>query len=407
MTTTTTPALSLTVSPGALADALSAVNRAISTRTNLPILLNVLLEAGAGGLTLTATNLEIGIRKTVPSEVAAPWAITVPARLLLDFVACLPDAPLTMEVNGPGGKADILLLQCGPFDTTIRGIAADEFPPGPQAEGGSRLTVPLSDLLAAVEQTEHAASTDEARPVLTGEYLSVEGTTLTLAATDGHRLAEVRLVLAAPAGSDIGVAEDLARDGAKLIVPARALAELPRTFKGETAPVEVIISEARNQVFFRCGTSEVAARLIDGQYPNYEQVIPLSHTTSVRLPKRALLDAIKGVAVFARDSAGALRLTVESLPISDDPSHPKAGTVQLRGATAEVGDSNVEVDALVTGADVVVAVSARYLADAVAAIPGDEVEIRLAGPLTPILVVEAYQEDPPCRQVVMPVRVAS
>lgn len=219
--TTTALALRVTVNPGALAAALQAVTRAISTRTVLPILNNVLLVTTDEGLALTATNLEIGIRKVVLAEVFGGGAITAPARLLTDFVASLPNEPLTMDLDP---RTQTLNLRCGRFDTHIKCIDADEFPPGPQPEGGDRLTIPLDDLLRAIEQTHMAASTDEARPVLTGELLAIEGTTLKLAATDGHRLAEKRL--------RVEVAGDLALSDARLIVPARALAELPRAFKG-------------------------------------------------------------------------------------------------------------------------------------------------------------------------------
>ncbi len=405
MTTTTTTGLSVTVSPIHLAAALQSVTRAISTRTTLPILLNVLMEVGVGSITLTATNLEISIRKEIPAEGNEPFAITVPAKLLADFVGSLPDEPLTIEAGGR--SADAIALRCGRFDTNIRGMAADEFPPGPQAEGGDRLTIPLADLLRAVEQTEFAASTDEARPVLTGELLAIEGTNLVLVATDGHRLAEWRTTLAAH--GDIGIDESLTSQGARLIVPARALAELPRAFKGmdETATVDVIVSAARNQVFFRCGSSEVASRLIDGQYPSYSQIIPAAASTVLRIDKADLLGALRSVAVFAKDSAHVVKLTLaDMLSITDDPKQPSNGTVTLQTATSEVGDSRVDLDAfVVAGAgDLTIAINVRYLTDAVAAVDGDEIEIRLAGPISPAVVAgsgEGY------RCVVMPVRVAS
>ncbi len=391
--TTTTTGLQIKLSAADLSTALQSVTRAISARTTLPILLNVLMETTEEGLSLTATNLEISIRKVVPAEVGQGGVITVPAKLLADFVACLPPAPLTIEATGSN-----IALACGRFNTTILGIEAAEFPPGPQAEDGDELTIPLDDLLQAIDQTGFAASTDEARPVLTGELLHIEGTKATLVATDGHRLAEWRTTLAAD--GDIGVDENLAAEGARLIIPARALAELPRAFAGSDEPVTLIVSKARNQVFFRSGSSEVASRLIDGQYPNYGQVIPARSTTTVRTNRKGLLAALKAAAVFARDSAHVVRLTVPYAAQTDtDP-----GTLALRTAVQEVGDSNVELDALVTGAVVEVAFNVHYLTDAVAAAAGDEVEIRLDGPLTPALV---SGEGDRYRCVVMPVRISA
>jgi len=235
--------LRLTCQPSVLSQALQTVSRAISTRTTLPILNNLLLETTAEGLALTATNLEIGIRKVIPAEVAEEGSTTAPARLLTEFVGTLPDEPLEMALDA---GTQTLSVRCGRFDTHIKCIEADEFPPGPRPDEGDRLAIALDDLLSAVEQTQMAASTDEARPVLTGELLHIETRKLVLVATDGHRLAERRL--SAASGEELE---------AHLIVPARALGELPRAFRGETSEVEVIVSKARNQVFFRAGTSEV------------------------------------------------------------------------------------------------------------------------------------------------------
>ena len=173
--------MKVTCQPTVLSQALQIVSRAISTRTTLPILNNILLETTPEGLALTATNLEIGIRKTISAEVAEEGSTTAPARLLTDFVATLPDEPLEMELEA---STQTLSVRCGRFDTRIKCIEADEFPPGPRPDEGDRLTIPLEGLLSAIEQTQMAASTDEARPVLTGELLQIEGPRLVLVATD-------------------------------------------------------------------------------------------------------------------------------------------------------------------------------------------------------------------------------
>src|SRR5450759_1699932 len=229
--------MKVTCRPSVLSQALQVVSRAISSRTTLPILNNILIETTSEGLALTATNLEIGIRKLVPAEVAMEGATTAPARLLTDFVGTLPDQDLEMTLDA---ASQSLNLRCARFDTHIKCIEAEEFPPGPRPDEGDRLEVALDELVSAVEQTQMAASTDEARPVLTGVLVLVQGGRLTLAATDGHRLAVRKLAAAGP--SDLE---------ASLIVPARALGELSRVLKGEPGKVEVIISKARNQIFFR------------------------------------------------------------------------------------------------------------------------------------------------------------
>jgi DNA polymerase-3 subunit beta len=360
------------------------VSRAISSRTTLPILNNILIETTADGLALTATNLEIGIRKVVPAEVSAEGSTTAPARLLTDFVGTLPDADLEMTLDG---ASQSLSLRCARFDTHIKCIEADEFPPGPRPDEGDRLEVALDDLVGAVEQTQMAASTDEARPVLTGVLVQVQGGSLTLAATDGHRLAVRKLAASGP--SDPAGASQIE---ASLIVPARALAELARVLKGEPGKVEVIISKARNQVFFRAGSSELTSRLIDGKYPNYAQVIPSKSSTTVKVPTGELTQTVRAVSLFARDSANVIRVKAQS------------GSLTLSATTNEVGDSKAEMAAEVDGSEIQIAFNARYVLDALGVIGEDEVELLFDGPLSPGLM------RPPGKDhylyVIMPVRVA-
>lgn len=371
-------ALKLSCRPSTLSQALQVVSRAISTRTTLPILNNILLETTSEGLSLTATNLEIGIRKLVPAEVAQDGSTTAPARLLTDFVGTLPDEELSITLDA---ASQTLNLRCARFDTHIKCIEAEEFPPGPRPDEGDRLTADLDELMVAIEQTQMAASTDEARPVLTGVLLQVDGSGQTLAATDGHRLAVRSLRAAGGEGLE-----------ARLIIPARALAELSRAFRGETGDVEIIISKARNQVFFRAGTSEVTSRLIDGTYPNYAQVIPSKSSTRIKVSTAELTQTVRAVSLFARDSANVIRLRTES------------GGLVLSATTNEVGDSRAEVAAEVEGNEIQIAFNARYIVDALAVIGAEQVELRFDGPLSPGLIKQpssdAYQ------YVIMPVRMA-
>jgi DNA polymerase-3 subunit beta len=370
--------LRLTCQPSTLGQALQTVTRAISARTTLPILNNVLLETTADGLALTATNLEIGIRKVVEAEIAEEGSTTAPARLLTDFVASLPDERLEMSLDR---ATQTLSVHCGRFDTHVRCIEADEFPPGPRPEEADRLTIPLEVLLRAIEQTQMAASTDEARPVLTGELLMIEGPSAVLVASDGYRLAERKLHASAR--------EDLE---ARLIVPAKALAELPRAFRGEAGEVEVLVSPARNQVFFRAGSSEVNSRLIDGTYPNYAQVIPTKTSTVVKVPTAALVQTVRAVALFARDSANVIRIRAQ------------AGSIVLSATTHEVGDSRAELEADVEGAEVQIAFNARYILEVLSVLDSEQVEMRFDGQLSPGLIKQPSSDD--YRYVIMPVRVA-
>jgi DNA polymerase III subunit beta len=370
--------MKVTCRPAVLGQALQVVSRAISSRTTLPILNNILIETTSEGLALTATNLEIGIRKVVPAEVAMEGSTTAPARLLTDFVGTLPDQDLELSLDG---ATQSLGLRCARFDTHIKCIEAEEFPPGPRPDEGDRLEVPLDELIKAVEQTQMAASTDEARPVLTGVLVHIEGGNLTLAATDGHRLAVRKLP--AQGSADLE---------ASLIVPARALAELARVLKGEPGRVELIISKARNQIFFKAGNSELTSRLIDGKYPNYAQVIPSKSSTTVRVNTAELTQTVRSVSLFARDSANVIRVKAQS------------GAVILSATTNEVGDSRAEMPADVEGSEIQIAFNARYVLDALGVIGEDEVELLFDGPLSPGLLRPPGKEH--YLYVIMPVRVA-
>lgn len=369
----------VTCQPAHLTQALQTVSRAISARSTLPILSNVLLQTTDQGLALTATNLEIGIRKIVAAEVQEEGGTTVPARLLTEFVGSLPDEPMDLQLDT---ATQMLSLRCGRFDTHVKCIEADEFPPSPSPDEGDRLEIPQQQLIVAIEQTQMAASTDEARPVLTGELLDLKGSELTMVAPDGHRLAERKLA----SGADSNGIE------ARLIVPAKALGELARAFRGEPDPLTVVVSGARNQIFFRAGGAEVTSRLIDGGFPNYQQVIPTKSSTRVRVPTAEATQTVRAVSLFARDSANVIRLRVA------------AGALVLSAMTNEVGDSRAELAAEVEGDDVQIAFNARYVLDALTVIQSELVEFRFDGPLSPGLITEPDRPD--YLYVIMPVRVA-
>jgi DNA polymerase-3 subunit beta len=372
----------VTCPPSHLSSALQIVSRAISARSTLPILNNVLLETTPSGLAVTATNLEIGIRKTVPAEVAEEGSTTAPARLLTDFVSTLTgwsDDPLEMTLDI---QTQTLGIRCGRFDTHIKCIPADEFPPGPSPDDGNRFQVPLQELMRAVEQTQMAASTDEARPLLTGELLHIAGPQVSLVATDGYRLAERKLTL-------LQAPDDLNEN---LIVPARALGELPRAFRNEGDEAQVVVSAARNQIFIQAGSAQLTSRLIDGEYPNYSQVIPNKSSTVVKLPTAELAQTVRAVAPFARDLANVIRLRVTP------------NTLVLSATTNEVGDSRAELNAEVDGSEIQAAYNVRYVLDALAVMDADQVEIRFNGPLSPGLIKAPDSDD--YRYIVMPVRVA-
>ncbi|MHB8507765.1 MAG: DNA polymerase III subunit beta [Candidatus Dormibacteria bacterium] len=372
--------MKLSCSPDALGHALSVVSRAVSPRTTLPILNNVLLETSESGLRLTATNLEIAIVDHVDAEIHAEGSITLPAKLLTEFVSQMKEGTMEMELDS---ATQTLSVNCGPYrDVKIKGIDASEFPALPAHEDGVKLTLDQKDLESAIEQTVVAASTDEGRPVLTGVLTQIEEGKLTLAATDGHRLA-VKTITGARIESGAGPES--------VIIPARALQELSRILRGD-GTLEMMISASRNHVFFNLPRLQLMSRLIEGTYPNYAQVIPDQSNTHITLKTRELHERTRGVSIFARDSANVVRIKTE------------AGEVSISATTNEVGSSQASCPAEIDGADIQIAFNSRYLLDVLALLGSDKVQLSFNGPLSPGVVRPDGKDD--YTYVIMPVRVA-
>jgi DNA polymerase-3 subunit beta len=362
-----------------LARGLSVVSRAVSSRSTLPVLANVLLRTEDAGLKLTATNLEIGITYWVPGKIETDGATTVPARLLTDLVGSLPASEkVDLELQG----ADTLHLRCGRFATHVKGIDADEFPTIQTA--GERPTTRVSQkvLKQALEEVIFAAASDEARPILTGVLAKFEGSKLTLAAADNYRIA-VRTIEVLDAV-----------EAASVVIPARALGELARILTDTDDPVELVLAQARNQVLFHLEGIDLVSRLIDGQFPNYQTVLPATHATRAELDREELLRAVRPAALIASSSANIVKLQVGG----DD-----GGVVVT--ATADVGDYTGDVEASIEGDATTIAFNARYLNDVLGNVQADRFALELNGPLSPG--VFRPVGDDAYVHVVMPVRTTS
>ncbi len=372
--------MKLSVMQENLARGLSVVSRAVSNRSTLPVLANVLLKTEDAGLKLTATNLEIGITYWVPGKIETDGATTVPAKLLTDLVNSLPAGD---RVDLDLGAGDVLHLTCGRFETHVKGIDADEFPAIGAA--GERPTTRIAQnvLRQALAETAFAAASDEARPILTGVLARFEGDQLTLAAADNYRIAvkTIPILDAVPETS--------------VVIPARALNELARILADVDEPVEVVLAGGRNQILFHLDGIDLVSRLIDGQFPNYQQVVPQSHTTRAVLDREELLRAVRPAALIAHESANIVKLQVSA----DGES---GITVS---ANAEVGDHVGQVEAAVEGDGTTIAFNARYLADVLTNVAADQFALELNGPLSPG-VFKPIGDDRYIH-VVMPVRTTS
>ncbi|UCC90481.1 MAG: DNA polymerase III subunit beta, partial [Dehalococcoidia bacterium] len=275
---------------------LSVVGRAVATRTTLPITNNVLLATDQSRLKLAATNLEMAITCWIGAKVEEEGAITVPARLLTEFINSLPNDKV--DINLPS-QTKTLELKCARFEARISGVDAKDFPPIPKVEEGITTKVEVEHLRRGITQVVFAAATEESRPVLTGVDAEFDGDLVTLAAADGFRLAVYKLSLATPVSQKTEV-----------IIPARTLAELNRLMADQEEPVEIMVNPNKSQSLFHLKNIELVSQLVQGTFPNYAQLIPQSYNTRVVVDVAEFLRATKTASIFARDGSGIVRLMV-------------------------------------------------------------------------------------------------
>ena len=363
-----------------LARGLSLVSRAVSSRATLPVLSNILVKTQDGGLRLTATNLEIGISAWVPGKIEADGTMTVPARLITDVVAGLPAGErvdLEMESD------NTLLVRAGAFKTHLRGIEADEFPVIPAA--GDRPTTQVSQkaLRRALSEVSFAAASDETRPILTGVLTKFAGQQMTLAAADNYRIAVKTLDILQSV------------EETSVVVPARSYVELMRILGDTDEPADIILAQAKNQIIIKVDTTEVVSRLIDGQFPNYQSVLPTSHSTRALVDRDELLKAVRLTALIASSAANVVRMGVGE--------NGSDGITVV--AAADIGDAEGHVEAKLEGDPVTIAFNARYLVEALQSMAAEQLAIELSGPLAPGVLKPV--DDPAYVHVIMPVRTPS
>ena len=346
-----------------LTKGLGIVGRAVATRTTLPITNNVLLATDQSRLKLAATNLEIAISCWLGAKVEEEGSITIPARLLTDFVNSLPPEKVDMTLSP---QTRTLELKCARFEGRINGVAADEFPPIPTIGDGIATNIDPEALRLAITQVAFAAATEETRPVLTGVHCEFEADGLTLAAADGFRLAVHKAPLA------VSVTEKT-----EVIIPARALTELHRLLTDQEEPVEVTINPARSQVLFRLKDVEMVTQLIQGAFPNYNQLIPESYTTRAQVSLSEFSKATRTASIFAREGSAIVRIEITP----GEESAP--GKIMLAARAEEVGDNVGEVDATVEGEGAKIAFNSKYLADVLGVLHQDRVALEVTSPSSP------------------------
>ncbi len=331
------------------------VSRAISSRASMPILGNILLEASSNHLKITATDLELGIESQISADVTEPGSITLPARIFGDIVSNLPASTMTLDVSEGDTKTRI---NCENIKFEILGLPAADFPLIPATGGDVVARIEAGLLRTMIRQTSFAVSTDETRPFLTGVYLMLEDGSGRLVATDGGRLALRTTKLSGTTKGKIAA-----------IVPSKTMAELVRALGGVEG--EVAVASHENQLIFTMAGMRFVSRLIAGQFPPYEKVIPAEFTQRIRVGTEQLLRAVRRASITARDSANVVRLSADER------------TLTITSNTPEVGKAQEDIEVRAEGETVQVAFNAKFLLDALANMDTPDVSFELTGSLSP------------------------
>lgn len=351
---------------------LALVNRIVSSSTTLPILSNILLKTVNGQLALVATNLETAITTLLRCKIEIPGEICLPAKTLTEIINSLPAENLSLEkIEG------LLRITCPGFELDLKYMPADDFPLIPEIAEPVKIELDTPKFIKALNSVVFAASTNENQLEIAGVLFKFNGKSLIMAATDRYRLAEITTHLTN------------AGDIREVILPLRAVAETIRVFGNFSEKINMLI--ASGQVVFENSTTRIISRIVDGQYPEYTQIIPETFLTSIKVKKQALLSALKAAGVFATGANSViLEYKIEN------------NSLALSATSDALGKSRIVLEALISGEDGSVIFNYQYLSQGVSAIPSDEVELKLVNPFSPVMCVPVG--DTSFRYLVMPIK---
>jgi DNA polymerase-3 subunit beta len=364
--------MKLSVSKEKLLEGLQTVQNVVSTRTTLPILSNVLLEAGDGQLRLTTTDLDVGMRGAVEAIIEKPGAATLPARRLFTIVRELPSAEILLEVD----SKSIASIRCGPSFFKIMGLPQEEFPPLPKFDGAKTFTLRQKELKDGLRKTAYAISTDETRYVLNGILFSFKDNKLTLVATDGRRLALVDIELEFPRSHEIDI-----------ILPTKAVTELARLVSEEG---DIRMSVSENQVAFEVDGTLLVSKLIEGNYPNYRQVIPPEAKERITLERESFLNTVHRVSLLSSEKSNSVKLVFSK------------NNIDIIANTPEVGEARESLAVSYKGRDFSVAFNPEFLMAPLRNLPNDEVFLDLIDEMSPGVI----KVQSPFLYVLMPMRIS-
>ena len=342
---------------------LAVVGRAVATRTTLPITQNVHISTDRSQLKLSATNLEIAISTWVGAQIEEEGSVTIPARILTEFVNSIPQDKIDLRSGEQPASID---LECARFEAHINGTDAESFPPIPSVESGVVCKVAPKALRDAINHVAFAAATEESRPVLTGIKVEISGDEFTFAAADGFRLAVYTGKLEQPSEEDLS-----------FIIPSRALQEISRLIGSQENSIELTVTPSKSQALFRLDNIELVTQLIEGSFPNYSQLIPKSYDTRAVVSPSEFRRATKAASIFARDGSGIVRINVTGNPDGG------IGKIAISSKADELGENLGEIDAKVEGEDARIALNNKYLEDVLDVFEEDEIALEITSPSSP------------------------
>lgn len=356
-----------------LAHGLSIVSRAVSPRSTLPVLANVLVATDEGRLRLSATNLELGITCWLGARIDEEGSTTVPARTITDLVNTLPSDQVNLSLDA---NTQTLNVRSGTSNTDIKCIDAQEFPPLPVPNLDEALHINVADFKEMIQQVAFAASTDEARPVLMGVLVTVDKDKITMAAADGFRLSVRKAMISSAAPKPVSA-----------IIPARALSELARVASDGNETIAMVIPQGRGQVIFRVKDVEVVSQLIDGTFPDYQQIIPRSYKSRTLVSTASLLKACKQAEIFAREGSNVARLDIKA---SGDlePSE-----IEISATSEETGSNETIVEATVDGIGLLIAFNVKFLREVLEVVKSPNVAIETSAPNAPGVIKTVGDDD--------------
>ena len=345
-----------------LSRGLGIVGSAVAARTTYPVMQNVLITTDNARLKLAATNQEIAISTWIGAQIEDEGQVTIPARLLTEFVNSLPAERIDLDyTDQPVG----ISVKCARFSAQINGTPASDFPPVPTVESGVAGKIDPGVLNDAIKHVAIAAATEDSRPVLTGIKVEITGDDFKFAAADGFRLAVYEGKLLEPLPEDVD-----------FIIPARALREVSSLAGSQTDPVEFTVTSSKNQALFRLNNIEIVANLLQGTFPNYQQLVPDKYDTRATVNREEFIRATRAASIFAREGSNIVRLMVD---VGDEED----SKVLVQSKSEEVGENKGEVDAEIEGGEAKIAFSSKYLTEVLNVLETNKVALETTTPSSP------------------------